>query len=189
MVKREANGEDPQSACTDETFVKRYLVSQMRSSTPACGKALELCDSLFHLGAILDWVGPQRESISKSSVEWDEMLSNMMSAARKKWKRDPTWLDKTFPCKLFDATRQANFVYYNLLRMMTIETKVLKKGDGMDFCHTVIACAFSGFAALDTQWKRRVESLPPNPLARIYSPLELDQMVTDMESWIKDHAT
>jgi hypothetical protein len=73
--------------------------------------------------------------------------------------------------------------------MMTIETKVLKKGDGMDFCHTVIACAFSGFAALDTQWKRRVESLPPNPLARIYSPLELDQMVTDMESWIKDHAT
>jgi hypothetical protein len=184
VVKREANGEDPQSACIDETFVKRYLVSQMRSYTPAFGKVMELSDSLFHLGAILDWVGPQRESIFQTSVEFDEMLRNKMSAARERCKRDPTLLDKKFPRIPFDAARRAYFVYVNLLRVMTVEANSLKKGDGMDFCHTVIACAFSGFAALDTQWKRQIGTLPPNPLACVYSPRELNQMVTDMESWL-----
>src|ERR1700683_3298003 len=118
VVKREAIGEDPQSVCTDETFVKRYLVSQMRPYNPACGKSLELSDRLFHLGAMLDWVGPQRESISKTSAEFDEMLRTKMSAARERCKRNPTLLDKKFPRIPFDAARRAYFVYSNLLRVM-----------------------------------------------------------------------
>jgi hypothetical protein len=66
---------------------------------------------------------------------------------------------------------------------MAIEANSLKPGDGMDFCHAVMACPFASFAALDTQWKRRVEALSkPNRLARLYGPLELDQLVTDMEA-------
>jgi hypothetical protein len=71
------------------------------------------------------------------------------------------------------------FSMHNLAH--NVEANSLKKGDGMDFCHAVIACAFSIFAAPDTHWKRRFACLPLNRLARVYSPLEVDQMVTDME--------
>ena len=56
----------------------------------------------------------------------------------------------------------------------------------MDFCHTVIASAFSSVAALDKHWKRRIEKLPkPNKLAKIYYVGELESMVMDIESWLK----
>lgn len=68
---------------------------------------------------------------------------------------------------------------------MVVEDNPLKKGDWMDFCHAVVACAFASFATLDKHWKRRVEGLPkPNRIARVYSAAELDAMVTEMESWV-----
>ena len=77
------------------------------------------------------------------------------------------------------------------MRTLIEESKAYqaKKGDGMDFCHAVVGSAFAHFAAFDKQWKRRVESLPqPNGLARIYYEPELDQMVTDIESWVQSHS-
>lgn len=35
-------------------------------------------------------------------------------------------------------------------------------------CQAVIGTAFSNFATLDKKWKRRIEMLPSNNLARIY---------------------
>jgi hypothetical protein len=94
------------------------------------------------------------------------------------------WLDKKLPWIRFNPARPAFFVYWNLLRVMSVDAASLKKGDGLDFCHTVMACAFASLAALDKHWKRRVAHLPkPNRLARVYSRPELDQMVIDMESW------
>jgi hypothetical protein len=99
--------------------------------------------------------------------------------------RDALWLDNKFPRIAFHASRPACFVYMNLMRTMVVEANSLKKGDGMDFCHAVMACAFPSFATLDKHWKRRVEALPkPNGLARIYSSAELDTMVADIESWV-----
>jgi hypothetical protein len=187
VVKRELKGESKESACVDEKFFKSYVADQLRPYTAGSGKVIEASDSLFRLGAMLDRVGPQRESISTTSVQFDELVRNKMSGVHKRCKSDPAFLDKKFPLLSFDAARPASFVYFNLLRVMALDANSLKKGDGMDFCHAVIACAFSSFAALDTQWKRRVASLPPNRLARIYSPLELDQMVTDMESWLRSN--
>jgi len=54
-------------------------------------------------------------------------------------------------------------------------------GDGIDFCQAVIGTAFSNFATLDKKWKRRIEMLPPNNLARIYYDPELDALVDDIE--------
>ena len=116
------------------------------------------------------------------------MVKTKMSSIHEACKRDSAFLDREFPLMPFHPGRRASFVYLNLLRVMAIEAHSLKKGDGMDFCHAVIASAFSSFAALDTQWKRRIASLPPNRLARIYAPQELNQMITDMEVWLKDRA-
>ncbi len=188
VMRRELRGDSPEQACIDENFFKSYIADQIRPYASDHARVMELSDRLFRLGPILERVGPQRESISRTSAEFDEVIKGRMSMIRERSKRDPAFLDLKFPVIPFDSSRRAGFVYGNLLRIMAIEANSLKKGDGLDFCHTVVACAFASFAALDTQWKRRVASLPPNQLARVYSPLELDQMVMDMEFWLRHRA-
>ena len=68
------------------------------------------------------------------------MLKTEMSAIRERCKRDSALLDQKFPLIPFDPGRPACFVYFNLLRVMAIEAHSLKRGDGMDFCHAVVAC-------------------------------------------------
>jgi hypothetical protein len=82
----------------------------------------------------------------------------------------------------------ATFVFFGLMRNLILEAKSrpLRKGDGMDFSHAVLASAFSTVGTLDQQWKRRIENLPkPNRLAPIYSCQQLDRMVTDIESALR----
>jgi hypothetical protein len=136
-------GESPEKACIDENFFKSYVADQLRPHTSGCGKVLELSDNFFRLGPILERVGPQRESISRTSAKFDEFLKNKMSVVRDRCKRDLALFDQKFPLISFNAARPACFVYFNLLRAMAVEANSLKKGDGMDFCHAVIACAFS----------------------------------------------
>ena len=185
VVKRELRGEDPNSVCISGSFLKSYLVHLMRDYAPGSGKVIGLSDDFFRLGGILDWVGPQRDSIRQSFYESDELLGNMMGAAVEKSKQDKLWLDKMFPRIQFNPSRRAHFVYSGLWRTLIREACPWRNGDAMDFHHAVMASAFASFATLDKHWKRRVASLPtPNRLARIYSAPDLDQMVTDMESWV-----
>ena len=77
----------------------------------------------------------------------------------------------------------ATFTYVNLVRTLILESKSFQMtpGDGIDFCQAVIGTAFCNFATLDKKWKRRIEMLPPNNLARIYYDPELDALVDDIE--------
>jgi hypothetical protein len=185
VIDLEIRREDPGKVCFDEEFFKSYVADRMRSFEPGCGKVMELSDDFFSLGPMMDRLGPQWKSIHETSVKFDQMLKQKMTAARQRSKRDPSWLDKNFPCVPFDPARPACFVFFNLLRMMAVESNSLTTGDGLDFCHAVIGCAFANFTTLDTTWKRRIANLPkPNGLARVYSRAELDQMVADIETHI-----
>lgn len=187
VIKLEISGKSPDAVCVDHEFLKTYVADRLRPYTPGCGDIANLCGDFFRLGPLLDRLGPQRESIYKTSADFDRLIKNQMTTVWALCKRDPSFLDKKFPWVAFNPDRPASFVYFNLLRIMAIEANSLKSGDGMDFCHAVMACPFASFAALDTQWKRRVEALPkPNRLARLYSPLELDQLVTDMEVCLRN---
>lgn len=184
VIKREMKGVDPDGVCMSEHFLKSYVAELMRSCEPGSGKVIVLSDDFFHLGAILDYVGSQRESIRIGSTESDRILGDAIRRQAGKCKQDEDWLNKRFPLIPFNPSLRASFVFQNLLRILVLEASTFKKGDALDFCHAVMAAAFASFATLDTHWKRRVESLPqPNQLARIYSAPELDQMVTDMELW------
>lgn len=188
VVKRELKGVSPNSVCVSESLLKSYVADRMRNCPPDSGKVIDLSDDFFRLGAVLDWVGPQRESIRRGSEKMDEVLRNKIGECADRSKRDALWLDENFRRMPFDPLRRAYFAYVNLVRTLIAESNQLKPGDGMDFCHAVMASAFASFATLDKHWKRRVESLPrPNGLARIYCRPELDAMVTDIESWVTQH--
>ena len=184
VVKRELDGADPNSTCMSEGLLKSYVRSRMQEYAPDSGKIIDLSESFFRLGAMLDWVGPQRDSIRRGSADMDEALRNKIGTYADASKQDARWLDVKFPQLPFNPSKPATFTYVNLVRTLIIEANPLKPGDGMDFCHAVMASTLASFATLDKHWKRRVEALPkPNRLARIYSGVELDTMVVDIEAW------
>jgi hypothetical protein len=182
IVRREEAGANSNAVCASKEFMGSYFSHVMRNYPPRSGKVVEMSDKFLRLGAMLDWVAPQRESNRAGSAKWDQVLKEKLGKCAEQRKRDVKWLDKMFPRIPFDPARRGSFVFHNLLRTLVVEANQLKPGDGLDFCHAVVASAYASFAALDKNWKRRVLSLPkPNSLARIYYKPELDSMVTDME--------
>lgn len=186
VVKREQNGDTSAGHCICERFMKDYFIDQFRECRPASGKIIDLSQDALRLGPVLEWVGPQRDSIRQGSADFDDALIKRIMGYREEYLKKSGWLDEKFPILSFRADMPATFAYIGLIRTLILESTQgyqLKKGDGLDFCHAVMASAFASVAALDKQWQRRVGSLPkPNGLAPIYSGLELDKMVTDIES-------
>jgi hypothetical protein len=188
VVNRELKITTPpeNSPCLSEDFLRRYVASRLRSYEPGSGKVIDMSESFFRLGAVLDWVGPQRDSIREGSLDFDTVLKNKFVDVAVRSNLNRRWLDAVFPSIPYDSARPAHFVYQNLMRVMVLESATFKPGDGMDFCHAVLASAYGSFATLDRRWKHRIASLPkPNNLARIYSGQELNSMIDDMELWLR----
>jgi hypothetical protein len=188
VVNRELEGAGPAESCISTDFMKQYFADRTVGYSPGSGRVIELSEGFFRLGAVLDWVGQQRDSIRESGAALDAALIQKISGYRAEFERNPPWLDHKFPALPFNPSKPATFTYVNLVRTLIVDAKAyrLKKGDGLDFCHAVMASAFASLATLDKHWKWRVEGLPkPNELARIYYQPELDKMVTDIESWLK----
>jgi hypothetical protein len=131
-------------------FLKMYTAELIRQ----CRGVVILSDDFYRLGPLLDLIGPQWFSISKSSADFDAALKTKLTQLYERHKRDRQgFQSRPVP---FRASHPALFAMQNLVRAL---------------------------ALLDKNWKRRVDALPkPNQLARVYSAAELDQMVADMES-------
>ncbi len=189
VVKRELDGGTPSENCVSWDFIKQYYAARTDGCSPGSGLVIDLSENFFRLGTVLlEWVVPQRESIRQGTAALDDALIKRIGGYRTEFERDPQWLDQNFPALPFNPSMPATFTYHNLVRSLIVDAKAckLKKGDGVDFCHAVLASAFASVATLDKHWKRRVEALPkPNKLARIYYGQELDKMVADIESWAK----
>ena len=184
VLEREENGVGPAESCISEGFMNAYFRDRTASYSPGSGKIIHLGPDFFRLGVVMDWVA-KNESLPRQLEEFDDLLRTLR-ALRTRYEQVPALLDQQF--RTFNPSQPATFVCGNLSKTLIIESKShqVKKGDGMDFCHAVMGSAFASFATLDKNWKRRVEAFPkPNRLARIYDPLQLDQMVTDVELALK----
>ncbi len=177
-------GEPPGRSCFADELLKAFFSSRTSEYSPGCGKVIDLSGQFFSLGAFIDWLAPKRDETLASCRKLDKVLSDGIGPLRAKAKQNPGWLDAVIPEPQFNRSMAATFVRNGLMRALISDRGYqLKKGDGIDFCHAVIASAFASFATLDKQWKRRVESLPkPNQLAQIFYEPELEAMVTGIES-------
>jgi hypothetical protein len=181
VVKRELSGKRPEESCFSDNFMRDYL--RYRSGNKPLKQ--NISPEFFSLGPIMDWLAPQRDSIANGKADLDAKLIRNIKGHRAKYDADPRWLEAAFRALPAYGYSSAAFAYNSLIRTLILEIKGyhLKRNDGIDFCHAVIASAFTSFATLDKSWKRRVESLPkPNKLARIYYAQELDMMVADIDS-------
>ena len=186
VVNREKELPKAGAACLSMQFINDYF--RIRMQDLASRPIISLSDDFAHLGPVLDWVMPQRDSIRKGTSEMDDALIKRIAGYRSQHELDSSWLDRAFPELSYSSVPPATFVYSNLIRSLILEAKGyhLKKNDGLDFCHTVIGSAFASVATLDKQWKRRVANLPkPNRAAKVFYANELDTMVGLLESEVK----
>ena len=185
VLDREDRGEPRDKYCFDGELLNAYFINSTSEYVPGSGKVIDLSEGAFRLGAFVDWLGAQEEDIELCR-EMDEELKGGIRRLRDKAKNDPGWLDGVLPAFPFNPSRPVRFAHTNLFRSLISDRGFqLKKGDGIDFSHAVMAAAISSFATLDRHWKRRVENLPkPNSVPRIYYEPEIPAMVTDIEAQI-----
>jgi hypothetical protein len=183
VSQRELKGTHSTCSCVCTDLVKSYLANQLRPTDAS--KITIVSGDYLKLGAVIEWVAPQRDSNLKGSQALDESLRNRIGAFAEEYRRDPAWLDHNWPVFYpYKPQAPATFTYHNLMRNLIREAKTfpLKKGDGLDLCHAAVGSSYANFATLDQHWKRRIEDLPkPNGLARIYDRPLLDDMIEHIE--------
>jgi hypothetical protein len=184
VMEHEKAGLDPSRCCLAEELLRAYFSNRTSEDLPGSGKVIDLSEQFFRLGLFVDWLSPQRDHFLERSRAFDSELSTSVSELRVKHKRNPGWLDRVMPPPQFHPRMAGTFAFNCLMRDLIRDPGFqMKKGDGMDFCHAVMASSFAVFGALDKHWKRRVENFPkPNRGSRIYYEAELGLMVADIEA-------
>ncbi len=187
VMEQEKAGLDPSQCCYAGELFRAYFLNRTSEHRPGSGKVIDLSEQFFQLGMFVDWLGPQRDHFLKRSRDFDAELITSMSKLRVKHRRNPGWLERELPPLQFSSGMAATFSFRCLMRELISDPGFqIKKGDGMDFCHAVLGSSFAVFAALDKQWKRRVENFPkPNRAAQIYYEPELGTMVADIEEGLE----
>jgi hypothetical protein len=184
VSERERDGVLSERAAVSDTFIEAYFQRRAFDLSPEGAKVLDLSESFFRLGTVLDWIHEDRDSTRADAALMDETLRNRIAKTRAEYEKAPSSLDRELPPVSYDSRRPATFALIHLLRGLVIDAKAFqfKEHDALDLCHTVLAAAYASVATLDKQWKRRVEQLPaPNQLARIFYRPEVDQLVTTLE--------
>lgn len=188
IVHRERNGDKAPGTFISGQFLKDYVAVQMKGQIPSAGEIIDPSRDLLRLGALFDWLTPQRDSIQKGLRELDAVLVAKTAERKMKYKQNPEWLDEAFPVLKFRGDMPATFTQYSLMRDLIVGKHTLKRNDGADFSHAIVASSFANIAALDKKWKRRIEALPkPNNLAKIYCQPELDDMVSAIELLVNNN--
>jgi len=184
VMQREAAGLPPSKCCVADELLRAFFSNRTCEDLPGSGRVIDLSEGFFRLGAFVDWLAPQRDEHLRQSRELDSVLKEKVPLLRAKHRQNPGWLDRAMPQVQFDADRPATFTFVGLMRDLVCDNGYqMRKGDGIDFCHAVMATAFSTIATLDKQWKRRVQNLPkPNKIPHIYYEPELGAMIDAVEA-------
>ncbi|MEE9537986.1 MAG: hypothetical protein V3W10_01450 [candidate division NC10 bacterium] len=187
VVEKEQAGA-VERAAVSEHFMEVYFQQRAYDLSPEGSKVLDLsADSFFRLGAVLEWVHEDRDTIRQYARNIDQALRGRLEQLRADYESDPASLNRGLPPIPFDERQPATFVWVHLQRMLVLEARAFQftDNDGLDFCHAVLAAAYGSLSTLDRQWKRRVEQLPkPNNLARMYYRPEVDDLVAVLESLV-----
>ena len=159
VVRREA--EEPESAPISEDFVNGFA-RHRRLEFLKAGRTDFAADDFFDLGAVVALAQSEHDSVKEDLRQMDDSVRSLIGRLRRESEKNPSALDAEFPAIAFDETRRATFVRNHLIRLLVSEAKShrLKRNDGLDFCHAVIATAYCHIVALDGPWQRRVGCLP-----------------------------
>lgn len=124
VTERELQGARPDQSCIATDFMKQYFVARTSGHTPGSGRIIDLSEQFFRLGAVLDWLTPQRASILARTSDLDEALIKKINEHRSEYVGDAYWLDRAFPVLPFREDRPATFTYVNLVRTLILRSQI-----------------------------------------------------------------
>jgi hypothetical protein len=189
VLKREAAGAG-KTSCISNWFLERMFA--VLNIVAHGEQRIELVpSSFFTLGTVIEWVQRHRDETQAVLRKQEQVFFSQIKTLRTLYERKPERFQEEIPRPSYDASRPATFAFWGLLRILIEELKgyQLKRGDLADLCHATIAASYGKFAALDKEWKRRVESLPkPNDLARVYYGPQIDVLLADVEEQLDRRA-
>lgn len=174
------------SPAFSNSFLTGYFTSRLSQVCNTTDGIVEIADeSFFRLGSIIGWIQDNRVSLREEAARVDEMFRAGLDL------RVQERLKSFLPEELaalpaYSDKHAARFTFLHLQRVIWNEAKAfhLKKNDGIDFCHAVIASSYGSIITLDRQWKRRVREIPkPHRLAKIFYRAELDELVNELEEF------
>jgi len=174
-------------APVSEGFMEAYFMRRAYDLSPEGKYVLDLSETFFRLGPVLDWAQEERGRIRDDARRIDQALRDRLEETRVEYEKDRTSLDRELPLIPFDTRWPATFVLIHLLRTLVVEAKAFqfRDHDGLDFCHSVLAVSYGSLATLDKQRKRRVEYLAkPNYLAKTFYRPEVDELVDLLETLV-----
>ena len=184
VAKREAAGLAWQ-AVVSPSFMQGYYEERAHDLSQG-RRVLDLSpEAFFSLGAVVDWVHQDRDTIRARAVQIDDALRGRLAALRADYERIEASLDQALPPCQFNEHSPATFVSIYLQRLLIQEARShhFKSHDGLGLCHATLAAAYGSLITLDKHWKRRVLALPSSEkLARTYYRAEIDELVAMMET-------
>lgn len=183
VIERERTGH-PEPAVS-RGFMEAYFGQRAFEIESSGSGIIDLtADRFFSLGSVVDWAREGQARLRSRSKEIVSALKDMVLRLRTSYEENPRSLDNLLPPIAWDQRRPATFVHTHLLRTLVVEARAfqLTDNDGLDFCHTVVGCAYASIATLDKQWKRRVSALPePNQAALVFYRPQVDELVGRFE--------
>lgn len=184
VAKREAAGLRHR-AVVSPSFMQWYSDRRIADLSPD-NRVLDLSsEAFFRLGAVVDWVQECRDEIRAGATRLDDELQARIARLRSDYEKDAISLDRILSSQQFDERAPATFALVHLEHLLAKEAKgyQFKKGNGLDFCHAVLAAAYGSLITLDKEWKGRIKRLPETEkLAETYYRPQIDELITTMEA-------
>ena len=120
VVERELAGATPGQSAVAGDFMKQYFAARTVGYTRGSGKIISMSDDFFSLGAVIDWLAPERAAILTNATKFDDILIQRINRYRTEFEGDPRTLDRNFPFVPYDPAKPATFTYINLIRTLVL---------------------------------------------------------------------
>jgi hypothetical protein len=171
-------------------FVERFCLQRLKEA-PEYKELFESRDAptesdlegFFDLSRVLAWSSDAafRDALGRTSEQSTAALIARVARLRQLHEEDPEMFDRG---RVTFERSPATFIFHGFVELLVVQRGLtLKRGDGVDFNHALIAATLADLASLDKAWKRRlleVRAWPGRPTV-FYRP-EAEAMVTSLEA-------
>ncbi|HXJ96247.1 MAG TPA: hypothetical protein VMT20_25705 [Terriglobia bacterium] len=127
VCRREETGIRAPDSFVDKELLSTFFSVQSKAYADA-NKIIPPSGDFFNLDVVIDWLATNKESLVRHNRELDGALIRKISEYRDEVRRDPSWLDQSFPeLEVFRKDMPATFAYVNLIRNMVRDRDISRR--------------------------------------------------------------
>jgi len=148
----------------------------------------------FNMALLLDVVSSAPSIVAQLQDRHRKHKHNLKTAfddARARYRADREWRRQLDNATYAYAPGAAptEYIYLQISRECIVTHEQFNPSDGLDFEHCVVSLAYCDYVVLDKKWTRRCgKIIIPPTAAAVFSGVQVDRLVRQIESWSKSPA-